>query len=108
MDLARFEDAGFQDLLERARLQATDRADMLGDMGRFIQQTIALLDSQRRGGRLVPRGCCFWWSAAYSRRFSPKATTLLQTIPCPMSLRPSGANSIICGSYAQQRQHQRK
>jgi len=54
MDLARFEDAGFQDLLERARLQATDRADMLGDMGRFIQQTIALLTLSVAAAALSP------------------------------------------------------
>jgi ATP-binding cassette subfamily B protein len=42
LDLAHFEDAGFQDLLERARLQATDRADMLSDMGRMIQQLVGL------------------------------------------------------------------
>ncbi len=54
MDLARFEDSGFQDLLERARLQATDRADMLGDMGRFIQQTIALLSLSAAAAALSP------------------------------------------------------
>jgi ATP-binding cassette, subfamily B, bacterial len=54
MDLTRFEDAGFQDLLERARLQATDRADMLGDMGRFIQQTIALLSLSAAAAALSP------------------------------------------------------
>jgi ATP-binding cassette subfamily B protein len=54
MDLARFEDAGFQDLLERARLQATDRADMLGDMGRFIQQTVALLSLSAAAAMLSP------------------------------------------------------
>jgi ATP-binding cassette, subfamily B, bacterial len=54
MDLARFEDAGFQDLLERARLQSTDRADMLGDMGRFIQQTVALLSLSVAAAVLSP------------------------------------------------------
>ncbi len=54
MDLCRFEDAGFQDLLERARLQATDRADMLSDMGRFIQQTIALLSLSAAAAVLSP------------------------------------------------------
>jgi ATP-binding cassette subfamily B protein len=54
MDLARFEDAGFQDLLERARLQATDRADMLADIGRFIQQAIALLSLSTAAAVLSP------------------------------------------------------
>jgi len=54
MDLVRFEDAGFQDLLERARMQATDRADMLSDMGRFIQQAIALLSLSAAAAVLSP------------------------------------------------------
>ena len=54
MDLARFEDAGFQDLLERARLQATDRADMLADMGRFIQQAIGLISLSAAAAMLSP------------------------------------------------------
>lgn len=43
LDLTHFEDPAFQDLLERARLQATDRAMMLSDMGRLFQQAIALI-----------------------------------------------------------------
>ena len=43
MDLAHFEDASFQDLMERARVQATDRALMLSDMGRLFQQTVTLI-----------------------------------------------------------------
>jgi ATP-binding cassette subfamily B protein len=54
MDLPRFEDAGFQDLLERARLQATDRADMLSDMGRFIQQAISLVSLGAAAAVLSP------------------------------------------------------
>jgi ATP-binding cassette subfamily B protein len=43
MDLAHFEDSAFQDLLERARLQATDRTEMLSDLGRLAQETVTLL-----------------------------------------------------------------
>ncbi|HTB13304.1 MAG TPA: ABC transporter ATP-binding protein [Bryobacteraceae bacterium] len=54
MDLALFEDSGFQDLLERARMQATDRADMLGDLGRFVQQTVALVSLSTAAAVLSP------------------------------------------------------
>jgi ATP-binding cassette subfamily B protein len=54
LDLAHFEDAGFQDLLERARLQATDRADLLSDMGRIVQQVVALLTASVAAFLLAP------------------------------------------------------
>jgi len=54
LDLAHFEDAGFQDLLERARLQATDRADMLNDMGRMIQQAVGLVSLSAAAAILSP------------------------------------------------------
>jgi ATP-binding cassette subfamily B protein len=54
LDMAHFEDAGFQDLLERARLQATDRADMLNDMGRMIQQVVALISLSAAAAILSP------------------------------------------------------
>jgi ATP-binding cassette, subfamily B, bacterial len=43
LDLAMFEDPGFHDVLERARLQATDRIGMLNAMGRLLLQTITLI-----------------------------------------------------------------
>jgi ATP-binding cassette subfamily B protein len=43
LDLETFEDPVFQDKLERARLQATDRIGMLNSMGRLILQTITLV-----------------------------------------------------------------
>ncbi len=43
MDLAALEDPAFQDKLERARLQATDRIGMLNAMGRLLLETITLL-----------------------------------------------------------------
>ncbi|HLK20959.1 MAG TPA: ABC transporter ATP-binding protein [Bryobacteraceae bacterium] len=43
LDLQTFEDPAFQDKLERARLQATDRIGMLNSMGRLILQTITLV-----------------------------------------------------------------
>ena len=43
LDLETFEDPLFQDKLERARLQATDRIGMLNSMGRLILQTITLV-----------------------------------------------------------------
>jgi ATP-binding cassette subfamily B protein len=43
LDLASFEDPGFHDMLERARLQATDRIGMLNAMGRLLLQTITLI-----------------------------------------------------------------
>jgi ATP-binding cassette subfamily B protein len=43
LDLASFEDPLFQDKLERARLQATDRIGMLNSMGRLLLQSITLV-----------------------------------------------------------------
>jgi ATP-binding cassette subfamily B protein len=43
LDLQTFEDPAFQDKLERARLQATDRIGMLNSMGRIVLQTITLV-----------------------------------------------------------------
>jgi len=43
LDLAMFEDPGFHDVLERARLQATDRIGMLNAMGRLLLQSITLI-----------------------------------------------------------------
>ncbi len=43
LDLETFEDPVFQDKLERARLQATDRIGMLNSMGRLILQSITLV-----------------------------------------------------------------
>jgi ATP-binding cassette subfamily B protein len=43
LDLATFEDPLFQDKLERARLQATDRIGMLNSMGRLLLQSITLV-----------------------------------------------------------------
>lgn len=41
MDLTSYEDAGFYDKMERARVQATDRVAMIQETGRLIQQIIA-------------------------------------------------------------------
>jgi ATP-binding cassette subfamily B protein len=43
LDLETFEDPVFQDKLERARLQATDRIGMLNSMGRLLLQSITLV-----------------------------------------------------------------
>jgi ATP-binding cassette subfamily B protein len=43
LDLETFEDPLFQDKLERARLQATDRIGMLNSMGRLLLQSITLV-----------------------------------------------------------------
>jgi ATP-binding cassette, subfamily B, bacterial len=43
LDLAAFEDPSFQDMLERAREQATDRIGMLNAMGRLLLQAITLI-----------------------------------------------------------------
>jgi ATP-binding cassette subfamily B protein len=43
LDLASFEDPAFQDKLERARLNATDRIGMLNSMGRLVLQSITLI-----------------------------------------------------------------
>jgi ATP-binding cassette subfamily B protein len=43
LDLETFEDPVFQDKLERARLQATDRIGMLNSMGRLVLQSITLV-----------------------------------------------------------------
>jgi ATP-binding cassette subfamily B protein len=43
LDLANFEDPAFHDVLERARLQATDRIGMLNSMGRLVLQVITLV-----------------------------------------------------------------
>ncbi len=43
LDLASFEDPTFHDVLERARLQATDRIGMLNSMGRLVLQVITLV-----------------------------------------------------------------
>src|ERR1700722_12278572 len=43
LDLASFEDPGFNDMLERARQQATDRIGMLNAMGRLLLQSITLI-----------------------------------------------------------------
>ncbi|HEV8037240.1 MAG TPA: ABC transporter ATP-binding protein [Bryobacteraceae bacterium] len=43
LDLETFEDPLFQDKLERARLQATDRIGMLNSMGRLLLQSITLI-----------------------------------------------------------------
>ena len=43
LDLARFEDPAFYDVLERARVQATDRIGMLNAIGRLVEQFITLV-----------------------------------------------------------------
>jgi ATP-binding cassette, subfamily B, bacterial len=43
LDLATYEDPSFQDKLERARVQATDRLSMIQQMGRLLQQVIATI-----------------------------------------------------------------
>ena len=43
LDLSNFEDPAFQDVLERARQQATDRIGMLNSMGRLVLQVITLV-----------------------------------------------------------------
>lgn len=43
LELASFEDPGFHDKLERARVQATDRIGMLNAMGRLVLQSITLV-----------------------------------------------------------------
>ena len=43
LDLARLEDPTFQDKLERARQQATDRIGMLNSMGRLVLEVITLI-----------------------------------------------------------------
>ena len=43
LDLASFEDPAFYDVLERARVQATDRIGMLQAVGRLLEQTITLV-----------------------------------------------------------------
>ncbi len=43
LDLALFEDPSFHDVLERARLQATDRVGMLNAMGRLLLQSVTLV-----------------------------------------------------------------
>lgn len=43
LDLARLEDPAFQDKLERARQQATDRIGMLNSMGRLVLEIITLI-----------------------------------------------------------------
>src|SRR5204862_4299589 len=42
LDLASFEDPVFYDRLERARVQATDRINMLNAIGNLIQQFVTL------------------------------------------------------------------
>jgi ATP-binding cassette, subfamily B, bacterial len=43
LDLATYEEPSFQDKLERARVQATDRLGMIQQMGRLIQQIITTI-----------------------------------------------------------------
>jgi ATP-binding cassette subfamily B protein len=43
LDLATYEDPGFHDKLERARVQATDRLLLIQQLGRLIQQVIATI-----------------------------------------------------------------
>ncbi len=43
LDLASFEDPAFYDVLERARVQATDRIGMLNAMGRLLEQAVVLI-----------------------------------------------------------------
>jgi ATP-binding cassette subfamily B protein len=43
LDIASFEDPAFYDVLERARVQATDRIGMLTAIGTLIQQSITLI-----------------------------------------------------------------
>jgi len=43
LDLASFEDPVFADKLERARLQSTGRLDLLGALGRLVQQGVTLI-----------------------------------------------------------------
>jgi len=43
LDLATYEEPSFQDKLERARVQATDRLGMIQQMGRLLQQIIATI-----------------------------------------------------------------
>jgi ATP-binding cassette subfamily B protein len=43
LDLTAYEDPGFYDRLERARVQATDRLGMIQSIGRLLQQTVTTL-----------------------------------------------------------------
>lgn len=43
LDLATYEDPGFHDKLERARVQATDRLLLIQQLGRLLQQVIATI-----------------------------------------------------------------
>jgi ATP-binding cassette subfamily B protein len=43
LDLATFENPGFQDMLQRAREQATDRIAMFNSMGRLLLQSVTLI-----------------------------------------------------------------
>jgi ATP-binding cassette subfamily B protein len=43
LDLVSFEDPSFYDILERARVQASDRVELLSAFGNLIQQIVALL-----------------------------------------------------------------
>jgi ATP-binding cassette subfamily B protein len=43
LDLATYEEPSFQDKLERARVQATDRLGMIQQMGRLLQQIISTI-----------------------------------------------------------------
>jgi ATP-binding cassette, subfamily B, bacterial len=54
LELTHFEDAAFQDLLERARVQATDRSLMLSDFGRLIQQGVGLLSLSAAAAMISP------------------------------------------------------
>jgi ATP-binding cassette subfamily B protein len=43
LDLATYEDPGFQDVLERARVQATDRIAMVQALGTVVQQAVSIV-----------------------------------------------------------------
>ena len=56
LDLMSYEDPVFYDKLERARVQSTDRVQMMKISGRLIQETVTT-SAWRRGFSFILRGC---------------------------------------------------
>ena len=75
LDLARLEDPAFQDKLERARQQATDRIGMLNSMGRLRAGDHHLDLAFGSGHRLFAVGCSCCWCCAWFRLSRAKATS---------------------------------
>ncbi len=81
LDLVSFEDPSFYDILERARVQASDRVELLSAFGNLVQQIIALISMAAGVILFSPPVFLLLAGLAASRRSWPKPASRSSAIP---------------------------